>query len=209
MDRINVILFGPTSVGKGRCVFEIESALADTIHTVGTGDLARDKMKEDPDFEAVYLPIMKEGEPLPDDVILPLATTHYQVGLELRRTGFVLDGVPRNPDQIRALSDRRIICRSNTFLVDLHASHDTCEQRMKHRAARQNRPDDQFFSKRYQAHYNLRCAVLGKASKIGIEVFHIDADRELDDVASEVLGIFVRKMESRFNGCDLIAGCIS
>ena len=97
---MNIILLGPPGTGKGTIAQFIEKTFG--LRQISSGDLLREQVKEKTTIGKKVEPIMKEGKLVPDEIILKLITRKVR---QLGKTGFVLDGFPRNLEQAKLLDE--------------------------------------------------------------------------------------------------------
>ena len=92
-----ILLFGPPGCGKGNRSRDLKAL--GLVH-VASGIALRARVRDDPDSELSKraLDYMKQGELVPDDIIVPIIMEHLNKR-ECRENGFVLDGFPRTKAQ--------------------------------------------------------------------------------------------------------------
>lgn len=105
------VLLGPPGAGKGTQAELLADRFA--IPHVATGDLLRLAVREKTEVGAKAKSYMDAGELVPDDLVLELLK--HRLAKEDARTGFVLDGFPRNVPQAEALDE---------ILVEIESSLD-------------------------------------------------------------------------------------
>ena len=134
-----LLLVGPPGAGKGTQA----AILAETfgIPAISTGDIFRNNVANETPLGLQVKAIMEAGEYVPDSL------TNDIVADRLResdaRSGFLLDGYPRTPDQVDELD--RILAADNAALdavVLLVADADVVVARLLKRATEQGRLDD-------------------------------------------------------------------
>ena len=134
-----LLLVGPPGAGKGTQA----AILAETfgIPAISTGDIFRNNVANETPLGLKVKAIMEAGEYVPDSL------TNDIVADRLResdaRSGFLLDGYPRTPDQVDELD--RILAADNAALdavVLLVADADVVVARLLKRATEQGRIDD-------------------------------------------------------------------
>lgn len=94
----HLIIFGPQGSGKGTQA----KVLADKLGLVyiGTGDLYRELALDDSPKAREVRELLASGELIPDDYTDQLVAT--KVGSIPPPVGFILDGYPRNPNQLKS-----------------------------------------------------------------------------------------------------------
>jgi len=134
-----LLLVGPPGAGKGTQA----AILAETygVPAISTGDIFRNNVANETPLGLQVKAIMEAGEYVPDSL------TNDIVADRLRepdaRSGFLLDGYPRTPDQVDELD--RILAADNAALdvvVLLVADADVVVARLLKRATEQGRLDD-------------------------------------------------------------------
>ena len=134
-----LLLVGPPGAGKGPQA----AILAETfgVPAISTGDIFRSNVANETPLGLQVKAIMEAGEYVPDSL------TNEIVAHRLRepdaRSGFLLDGYPRTPDQVDELD--RILAADNAALdvvVLLVADADVVVARLLKRATEQGRLDD-------------------------------------------------------------------
>lgn len=104
-----IVLLGPPGVGKGTQarVLAKETGL---VH-VSSGDLFRENIKNQTELGKLAKSHMDKGELVPDDVTI--AMIKERISQPDCKTGAILDGFPRTPEQAEALDE---------MLLDLNGS---------------------------------------------------------------------------------------
>jgi adenylate kinase len=134
-----LLLVGPPGAGKGTQA----AILAETygVPAISTGDIFRNNVANETPLGLQVKAIVEAGEYVPDSL------TNDIVADRLRepdaRSGFLLDGYPRTPDQVDELD--RILAAENAALdvvVLLVADADVVVARLLKRATEQGRLDD-------------------------------------------------------------------
>jgi adenylate kinase len=96
---MNAIIFGPPGSGKGTYASRLKSRLG--VHVIATGDIFREKLKEDTTLGRKVKGYVEKGLLVPDDIVIDVLKQNLsQVPKE---TGFILDGYPRTIEQAKAL----------------------------------------------------------------------------------------------------------
>jgi adenylate kinase len=136
---IRLVIMGPQGSGKGTQAALLADRLG--IITISTGDLFRAHMAAGDDLGELAHSYTARGELVPDEV------TNAMVRRRLAEPdvaeGFILDGYPRNADQVVELD--AILADLGTRLdavVELTADRAELLARMAHRAEIEGREDD-------------------------------------------------------------------
>lgn len=134
-----LLLIGPPGAGKGTQAVELSSAFG--VPAISTGDIFRHNVKNETELGLKAKAFMDAGDNVPDSLTNDLITDRLEnpdcAG------GFLLDGYPRTPDQVRHLDD--FLANHNAALdvvVQLVADPDVVVERLRLRAIDQGRSDD-------------------------------------------------------------------
>ncbi len=95
---MNIILIGPPGTGKGTMAKMIEEEFG--YKHISAGDLLRDEVKKKSSLGKQAGPIMKAGKLVDDRLVAQIISSNVP---KYAKTGFVLDGFPRNMKQARIL----------------------------------------------------------------------------------------------------------
>src|SRR5690242_11279497 len=138
--RMRVLMIAPPGAGKGT-----QGALIAThfgIPHIATGDLLRDHVARGTDLGRAVGEHLSRGELVPDEIVLDMVKAAF---LEAKENGggYVLDGMPRNMAQARALYEIGLSLKM-TANVALHLKADDEEliRRLLARATVEGRSDD-------------------------------------------------------------------
>jgi len=134
-----LLLVGPPGAGKGTQA----AILADTfdIPAISTGDMFRTNVVNGTPLGLQVKAIMDAGEYVPDSLTNEIVAD--RLSEPDARSGFLLDGYPRTPDQVDELD--RILAADNASLdvvILLVADADVVVARLLKRATEQGRLDD-------------------------------------------------------------------
>ena len=134
-----LLLVGPPGAGKGTQAAILAATYG--VPAISTGDIFRNNVANETPLGLQVKAIMEAGEYVPDSL------TNEIVADRLRepdaRSGFLLDGYPRTPDQVDELD--RILAVDSAVLdvvVLLVADADVVVSRLLKRATEQGRLDD-------------------------------------------------------------------
>ncbi len=131
-----ILLFGYPGCGKGT-QGQILAALPGFKH-VAMGDILRKLTPAHPLHAAIHERI-SQGNLVPDELVLELFASHVK-SLNLAPTDFVIvDGLPRNRNQVELLN--RVVEVIKVFKLSVYDEKIVID-RLRRRAAAQNRPDD-------------------------------------------------------------------
>jgi adenylate kinase len=137
---MRLIFLGAPGSGKGTQAKLLSERLG--IPQISTGEMLREAVRSGTELGRQARAIMEAGELVPDDVIIGIIRDRLKAADA--RSGFILDGFPRTPQQAAALD--RLLEEGNfeglTAVVNLSVPEDVLVNRMLGRAASENRSDD-------------------------------------------------------------------
>lgn len=183
---MRVLLVAPPGAGKGT-----QGALIAThfgIPHIATGDLLRDHVARGTPLGNTVRDHLGRGELVPDEIVLDMARAAF---VEAKRTGggYVLDGLPRNMAQARALYEIGVDLQM-TANVALHLKADDEEltRRLLARAALEGRSDDTepVIRRRLALYHEVTHPIVDWYASRGILVA-VDAVRPVERVARQIL----------------------
>jgi adenylate kinase len=130
---------GPPGAGKGTQAARIAELL--DIPTISTGDIFRSNIANGTELGQRVKAIVDAGDYVPDSLTNALVTDRLNEADA--KGGFLLDGYPRTPDQVRYLDE---LLGSHGHSLDavlrLVADQDEIVRRLRKRALEQGRADD-------------------------------------------------------------------
>ncbi|AHX03531.1 adenylate kinase family protein [Ehrlichia chaffeensis str. Heartland] len=95
-----MLIFGPPGSGKGtQC--HILSKIYSTISVISTGDLLRSEAKLDTDDGRKIRQVIESGDLVSDDIVCKM----FAKSISRVKSGFLLDGFPRNLSQAEFLTE--------------------------------------------------------------------------------------------------------
>lgn len=179
-----LLLIGPPGAGKGTQAAILAENLA--VPAISTGDIFRANVKNGTELGLKVKAIMDAGEYVPDS--LTNAIVEDRLNEADARAGFLLDGYPRTPDQVRELDE--ILGKQSTHLdvvVLLTADTDEVVARLLKRAAEQGRSDDTEEVIRHRmAVYAEQTAPLIELYAARDLVVEVDGLGEIDEVTGRI-----------------------
>ena len=133
------LIVGPPGVGKGTQAARISEAFG--IPTISTGDIFRSNIAEGTELGAQVKAIVDAGDYVPDTLTNALIEDRLQSADASE--GFLLDGYPRTPDQVRNL-DALLAANGHSLdaVIRLVADREEIVRRLRKRALEQGRADD-------------------------------------------------------------------
>jgi adenylate kinase len=181
------IIFGPPGSGKGTQASRIEGEFH-LVH-LSTGDILRSEVNRGTEIGKEVARIMAAGDLVPDDIIVKIVRQRLpesEVG-----AGVLLDGFPRTLEQARAL-DEMLASEGHRvdFVIALDVPEDVLVDRILHRAAIENRPDDtrEAIAERMHEYHKLTEAVLEYYRRGGVRVVEVDGMGDPDAVFERIRG---------------------
>ena len=183
---MRVLLVAPPGAGKGT-----QGALIAThfgIPHIATGDLLRDHVARRTELGQEVQERLSKGELVPDEVVLDMVRDAF-LDAKGNGGGYVLDGMPRNMAQARALYEIGLSLEM-TANVALHlkAGDEELTRRLLARAALEGRADDteDVIRHRLALYHEVTHPIVDWYSSRGILV-SVDAVRPVDRVARQIL----------------------
>ncbi|MFC7531761.1 adenylate kinase [Actinoplanes sp. GCM10030250] len=183
---MRVLLVAPPGAGKGT-----QGALIAThfgIPHIATGDLLRDHVARGTELGLAVQDHLGRGELVPDEIVLDMVRAAFD---EAKHTGggYVLDGMPRNMAQARALYEigRGLEMTANVAL-HLKADDEELTRRLLARAALEGRSDDteEVIRRRLDLYHEVTHPIVDWYASRGILVA-VDAMRPAERVGRQIL----------------------
>jgi adenylate kinase len=137
MSRL--LLIGPPGAGKGTQAEILAATFG--IPAISTGDIFRANVKNQTELGLKVKAIMDAGEYVPDEITNAIVAN--RLAEQDAASGFLLDGYPRTPDQVRELD--AVLAADGKALdvvVQIVADTDEVVARLLKRAQEQGRTDD-------------------------------------------------------------------
>jgi adenylate kinase len=183
---MRVLLVAPPGAGKGT-----QGALIAThfgIPHIATGDLLRDHVARRTGLGRAVEDHLGRGELVPDQIVLDMVRAAF-IEAKAHGGGYVLDGMPRNMAQARALYEIGLSLEM-TANVALHLKADDEEltRRLLARAALEGRSDDteEVIRRRLAIYHEVTYPIVEWYASRGILV-SVDAVRPVERVARQIL----------------------
>lgn len=183
---MRILLVAPPGAGKGT-----HGALIAThfgVPHIATGDLLRDHVARGTELGRAVKRHLDEGGLVPDEIVLGMVEEAFAAAKEAGG-GYVLDGLPRNMTQARALYEiaGKLGMTANVAL-HLQADDDELLRRLLARAALEHRSDDteDVIERRLALYHEVTAPIVTWYAERGILV-SVDAMRPAEQVGREVL----------------------
>ena len=183
---MRVLLVAPPGAGKGT-----QGALIAThfgIPHIATGDLLRDHVARLTDLGRAVKDRLDRGELVPDEIVLDMVRDAFASAKE-NGGGYVLDGMPRNMAQARALYEIGLeLEMTANVALHLKADDDELTRRLLARAALEGRSDDteDVIRRRLAIYHEVTHPIVDWYASRGILV-SLDAVRPVTHVARQIL----------------------
>ncbi len=183
---MRVLMIAPPGAGKGTQGALIAAHFG--IPHIATGELLRDHVARRTALGQAVQTYLDRGELVPDQIVLDMVREAV-IAAKAAGGGYVLDGIPRNMYQARALY---LIARELGMTADvaLHLQADDAElmRRLIARAALEHRSDDtaDIIAQRLALYHEVTSPILSWYRDRGILV-SVDAMRSAQQVGREIL----------------------
>jgi len=180
---VNVLVLGPQGSGKGTQAKRIAQDRG--IPHVSTGEMFRALGDATPLGREVN-EIMARGELVPDEITIRML--RERLALEDARSGFILDGFPRNLAQAEALDQMlNEIGRTPDVVFFFDIDDETAMERALGRAHQEGRIDDSAESiARRLALYHEQTKPVVEFYRTTGKLVPLHADRSIEEVANEI-----------------------
>jgi adenylate kinase len=183
---MRVLMVAPPGAGKGTQ----GAAIAAHFHIphIATGELLREHVTRGTRLGRAIRERLDHGDLVPDEIVLDMVR-HAMESAKKNGTGYVLDGMPRNIEQARALyqAGKSLEMTAN---VALHLKADDHEliRRLLARAALEHRTDDteEVIRRRLEIYHTVTHPIVAWYANRGILV-SVDAMRPVDRVRRQIL----------------------
>ena len=185
---MNIIFFGPPGSGKGTQAKLISNFF--NISHLSTGDILREKLKDNDETSIKLQKIMTSGNLVSDDLLNKIITDKLKSN-ELN--GFILDGYPRTLNQSQFILDYLKLNNIKLDLIfDFKINFKIVEERIMFRSKQEGRSDDSLeviqtrLNKYIQETYPVSELFHSKFKNI----YHsIDASQEISEIQKELMEI--------------------
>jgi adenylate kinase len=179
-----LLIVGPPGAGKGTQAARIAERF--DIPTISTGDIFRKNIADGTPLGAQVKAIVDAGDYVPDSLTNALVTDRLNEADAAG--GFLLDGYPRTPDQVRYLTD---LLSSHGHALDavirLVADQEEIVRRLRQRAIEMGRVDDSEEAIRHRQEVYLRetAPLIDMFREEGL-LIEIDGLGAIDDVTERI-----------------------
>jgi adenylate kinase len=183
---MRVLMVAPPGAGKGTQGAVI-AAHFDIPH-IATGDLLREHVARQTELGRAVQHHLDRGELVPDEIVLDIVRDAFEQARR-RGGGYVLDGMPRNLAQARALYQIGLdLGMTANVALHLRADDDELVRRLLARAALEHRADDTepVIRKRLALYHEVTHPIVAWYAERGILVT-VDAMRPVERVGRQIL----------------------
>ncbi len=190
---MRVLMVAPPGAGKGTQGTLIAAQFG--IPHIATGELLRDHVARRTALGLAVQEYLDRGELVPDQVVLDMVREAV-VAAKAAGGGYVLDGVPRNIRQARALYLIAVeLGMTADVALHLEAGDAEVTRRLLARAALEHRSDDtaEVIAQRLALYHEVTAPILSWYRDRGILV-SVDAMRPVQQVSSEILSALTRML---------------
>jgi len=181
---LNLLVLGPQGAGKGTQAKQIAEEY--DIPHVSTGDMFRAAIAEQSELGRQVEPLLAAGKLVPDEITIALI--RERLAQQDARTGFVLDGYPRNLPQAEALDEvLGGIGRGLDAILFFDLPDAIATERMLKRAAEEGRPDDtpEVIATRLATYHEQTEPIVEHYRATG-KLVPLHAERTIDEVWAEI-----------------------
>ena len=181
---MNLLVLGPQGAGKGTQAKQIAEEY--DIPHVSTGDMFRAAIAEQSELGRQVEPLLAAGKLVPDEITIALI--RERLAQQDARTGFVLDGYPRNLPQAEALDEvLGGIGRGLDAILFFDLPDAIATERMLKRAAEEGRPDDtpEVIATRLATYHEQTEPIVEHYRATG-KLVPLHAERTIDEVWAEI-----------------------
>lgn len=190
MTVTRLLIIGPPGAGKGTQASKIAEAYG--VPAISTGDIFRANIKGGTELGQRVQAIIEAGELVPDTLTNEIVQDRLQQ--EDAAGGFLLDGYPRNVEQVHAL-DGMIEGDALDAVVLLEADTDEVVARLLKRAEIEGRADDteEVIRHRQDVYAEQTAPLIELFTERGILV-SVDGLGGIDEVAERIAGALSAKL---------------
>ncbi len=187
---MRIVFFGPNGSGKGTQATLLKTELG--IPHISTGDLLRAAVKAGTPLGLKAKSVMEAGQLVSDEIVLGML--EERLAQDDAKSGFILDGYPRNLAQCAALE---VLLERIKQPLDVAIQLDVPDQailaRCEIRFAAEHRPDDDpvVVRKRLNVYREQTAPVAEHFGEMG-KLKHVDGVGEVQDVFKRILSTLPR-----------------
>jgi adenylate kinase len=190
-NNLRLLIMGPQGVGKGTQAAKIAEKFG--LHAISTGDIFRYHMKHETELGKKVQEVINKGELVSDELTGELVRHSLSSGNSIDE-GFILDGYPRNHNQVvdldATLDELGLVLDG---VVLLTADHDVLMDRILKRAEIEGRADDtpEAIAKRLNI-YDTETAPLINEYRNRELLISVDGTQDIDAVSAEIFSALAK-----------------
>ena len=181
----NIIFFGPPGAGKGTQAKNISNYLK--ISHLSTGDILRNKLKDNDNLAKKLKEIMSSGNLVSDDILNSIVSSRL---INEVNNGFILDGYPRTLNQSEFLNNFLLeTSHSINYIFNIQINFEILKDRILKRSSEESRDDDNIdvIETRYNEYLNSTQKVSNYYKENYSEIFfEIDGSLEIDEITQKI-----------------------
>jgi len=186
---MRIVFFGPPGSGKGTQA-KLISEHFKIVH-LSTGDILREKLKDNDEVSSKLKEVMSSGNLVSDDLLNKIISSKLKS--ESCNPGFILDGYPRTLSQSEFLSTFLETNSLNiNFIFNFNISFEIVKKRIMHRSVQEKRSDDnlEVIKNRIDKYIEETQPVSLELSEKFANIFYqIDASKEISEIQIELIKI--------------------
>lgn len=189
-----IIILGMVGSGKDTQADILAKKL--NLNTLSMGQLLRDEVSNGSRIGQEIAPIIKAGKLLKATIVMKVLK-HKLNTIKLEK-GIILNGVPRNPAQIRSFEKlRKELGLNNIILFNLTISTKVAKQRIAKRGSKGNRTDlsPQALKSRISWSNAKTKKVVNYYRNMNV-VHDINAELSIDSIANKIFNIYSKNKDS-------------
>ena len=184
----NIIFFGPPGAGKGTQAKIISNYL--NISHLSTGDILRNKLKDNDNLAIKLKEIMSSGNLVSDDILNSIVSSRL---INETNVGFILDGYPRTLNQLEFLNNFLLeTSNSINYIFDIQINFETLKDRILKRSSEESRDDDKIdiIETRYNEYLNSTKEVSNFYKDKYNQIFcDIDGSLQIEEITEKIIKI--------------------
>ena len=183
---MRVLMIAPPGAGKGTQGVLIAAHFG--VPHIATGDLLRDHVARQTDLGQDVRRHLERGELVPDNIVLDMVREAV-VAAKAASGGYVLDGIPRNMTQARALYLIGLELEMTAHVaLQLNADDRELTRRLLARAMLEGRSDDteEVIRQRLNLYHEVTHPIVAWYGERGI-LLSVDAMRPVEEVSRDIL----------------------
>ncbi len=181
-----IVFFGPPGCGKGTQAKKVCAELG--LAQISTGELFRQHLSAQTPLGLKAQEYMSKGDLVPDEITIGMV--RERLNEPDVRVGAIFDGFPRTAEQAQALDE--LLAETGTRLhlvIDFVLPIEVSRQRLMGR--QEGRTDDrpEVIERRLNDHAKVEASVMPHYKKYDGLVKTVDANRSIEEIYSDVLGL--------------------